>query len=266
MLGEWMVNSPDLKSNYTTLSGVELLQTAHAEIESLAHDFPNKIAYQDAVAASKLSFARLVPHSADVRRRLICEAVDHSERLWRQFPNQPMLAKHAIKGLSLLARSELDQFESEQAYELCMRAVALYEEAWKPSHDELWVACERAPLLELQIDVLVERNRFKDALIAIEELESTSRVLLEATQFKVYVLRSLFQAGLKRISIASLTCDEALDSKSRGDLVDLICSNRNVAGFMEDLRETSNRCWIPREVERLLVDEEDEVVSSDVEK
>ncbi len=255
ILAEWMVSSTKIKSTYTSLNGVELLQTAHAEIESLVRDFPSNISYQDAFASSKLHFALIVPHSADVRRRMICETVDHSEQLWRQFPDQPLLAKHAIRGLSILAKDELDQFNSEQAYTLWMRADALYTEAWKPSQDELWVTQERTPLLELEIDVLVDNNRFKDALIAIEELEHNYMVLLDAANFKTYILRSIFYSGLKRISIASLSCDYELDKKSRSRLVEFVLSHRNVAGFLKDLRGISTRDWIPSEVEMLLVEE-----------
>ncbi len=170
ILGEWLVNMPELRPASISLSGIELLESAHSDIETLSQKNPTKIEYLDALAATKLNIASLkFSANPDKCKQLTLEAVSISEKLWREHPDRPVLAKHAIRGYARIASYALLESENKLALEAYENGMRLFQSAWKPIENESWVLVDSCPVLDVWIDVLVANGKLEQALQSLDD-------------------------------------------------------------------------------------------------
>jgi serine/threonine protein kinase len=170
ILGDWLVSTPELRPASISLSGIELLENAHSDIERLSQKNPTKIEYLDALAATKLNIAILLYSSdPDKCKQLTTEAISISEKLWLDHPDRPVLAKHAIRGYARIASYLLLESEKELALAACESGMQLFNSAWRPIEDEAWVMQDISPVLVIWIEVLVANGKLEQALSLLDD-------------------------------------------------------------------------------------------------
>lgn len=152
--------------------GLPSIERALEEINALVADYPDDVDYVDYVDAqnaTKRSIVACVSTQNPKRAiQLLDEVIASSERLWRQFPDRPLLAKHAIGGGSCQSSVYIQFDDLPRAYETAMQAVALSDEAWGKLPEEGWIVEETAAIFEMAAFAMLMNGKHAGTLAMLK--------------------------------------------------------------------------------------------------
>ena len=253
IMGEWLVNMPELQPASLSTNGMELLEKAHADIEQLSQKKPAKVEYLDALAATKLSIARhLFSGDRDKCKRLTSEAVSISEKLWREHPDRPALAKHAITGYKTLASYALLESENELALAACENGMGLFQSAWKPIEDEIWVVEVICPVLDVWVDTLVANGKLEQALLVLDDLDRYLTVLRAEFPSRMYLRVLMLKDGFTRVDVLSQMGNQQAAQIELNRLVQVVDELKSQQGFLDEMRGMLQSRKLPDSIRTLL--------------
>ncbi len=250
-LGDTLVGAaPELREALPQLDVTTLYKQSLLIIESLADEYPENIDFLDALASAKTSNAIYNWRASPTRgKQLILVSIELSKRLWREHPDRPRLAKHAILGLAKLAEKELPTPEVSAAYNHCSESLQLLNEAWGHAANELWVLIEVGKVYDVWIEVLVLSEKWDQALVALDQRESILVSLCEKLTDRTPQLMRRVANGVQRIEILK-RCgrSDELIVQAKERLVEFIEDEKDQPGFYDALRDNPDNLKIPIEV------------------
>ncbi len=253
VLGEWLVSMPELRPASISISGIELLEKAHADIEQLSQKRPAKVEYLDAMAATKLSIAHhLFLGDQDKCKRLTSEAVVISEKLWREHPDRPAFAKHAIKGYAKMATYALLASENDLALAACENGMGLFQSAWKPIEDEIWVVQDICPTLAVSVDVLVANGKLEQALQVLDDLDHYLAILRAEFPLRMDLRIAMLTNGFTRIDVLSQMGNQQAAQTELNRLVQVVEESKSQQGFLDEMRGMLQSRKLPYSIRTLL--------------
>jgi len=258
LLAELLAREPKLRlasmpASEIPKSGIELLENAHVDIESLSQKNPTKVEYLDALAATKLTIAANISLT-DVNRckKLTTEAVLISESLWRAHPDRPIFAKHAIKGYSRMAANALLESDNKLALKICVKGRELFEWAWKPIEDEIWVLEEMCPVLNVWFEVMVANGKLEQALSVLDEIERYSAISRAEFPSKLELNLAVLNHGINRFDLLSQMGNQLAAQTELARLEQVIETFKSEKGLWEAAQLMFKKKELPVEIQSLL--------------
>ncbi|MCY2983614.1 MAG: hypothetical protein NTY15_08245 [Planctomycetota bacterium] len=236
ILGEWLVRMPELRPASISLSGIDLLENAHSDIERLSLRNPSKIEYLDAFAATKLNIANLISSAdPDKCKKLTLEAVSISEKLWREHPDRPVLAKHAIKGYARIASYAMLKSENKLALEAVENGGRLFRSAWKPIENESWVLVDFCPVLDVWIDVMVANGELEQALQFLDDSDRYLAIRRADFPLSLDLQMAVLNTGLSRYDVLSQMNNPRAAELELNRLVPIVQELKSQKGSLEEI-------------------------------
>jgi serine/threonine protein kinase len=252
LLAGWLVCNLDLKIASLPMNGMDLLEKSHLEIERLAHKYPEKIAYQDALAATKWMLGDYRDNQEPGKgKKLIAEAISVSETLWREHSDRPAFAKYAILGHSKLARYALKESDLQLALSEFTLGIELYKSAWQPIENELWVVETMCPVLDAWADVLVANQKWEQTLSILEKSDQQLELLLEELPMKATLCAAMIKNGLNRLEVQRALNNHQAASLEMDRLVQFVEKSKSQEGFFEAMQDVRMAKKLPEPIESL---------------
>jgi serine/threonine protein kinase len=253
ILGEILITNPEMKPATLSMSGIEMIESAHSDIEYLSRSHPTNVEYLDALAATKLSLAYYIfVEDPDKCRRVISEAVAISEKLWREHPDRPALAKHAIRGYSRIAGYALAESDNELAFSACKKGMELFQSALKPIDDELWVIEDACLLLDVWAGVLVTNGKLGEALLVFDELIRYLAIRLAESPLRSDLLAAMLNNRLDRYLVLCQIRNHQAAQTELNRLLQYVEESKPNPGFLEAVRRLREPNKLPASVRALL--------------
>ncbi len=140
------------------------------------------------------------------------------------------------------------------ALKTCDRAIQLFNKAWAPIQDEIWVMDDFCPLLEVQVDVLNASKKLEQALAVLDEFETFAATLRVKFPLHVGRLVTLIYIGLKRHSVLVQMGNEPAALEVENHLRSVVETSKGEIGFKDALRHVAKGTPLPESIQRLLVE------------
>ena len=253
LLAGWLIGNVDLKIDSLPVDGMDLLEQSHSDIEKLAKEFPESIAYMDALAATKWELGGYWDRNdLGEAKQLISEAISISEALWSKHADRPAFAKYAILGHSRLAGYALKESDLQLALSECTRGIELYDSAWQPIENELWVAETMCPVLDVWADVLVANEKWEQSLSILEKSDQQLEFLLEELPMKATLCAAMIKNGLVRLEVHRALNNHQAASLELDRLVQFVEKSKSQEGFFEAMQDVIHWRKPPEPIEALL--------------
>ncbi len=252
LLAGWLIGNADLKIDSLPVDGMDLLEQSHSDIEKLAQEFPESIAYMDALAATKWELGGYWDRNdLGEAKQLISEAISISEALWSKHPDRPAFAKYAILGHSRLAGYALKEPNLHLALSECTRGIELYDSAWLPIESELWVVEIMCPVLDQWAKVLVANEKWEQALSILEKSDQQLATLLEEFPTIASLGAATIKNGLIRRDVLGAMGNHQAAEMELNRLVQSVEKSKLQDGFMDAILDLKLERKLPEQIELL---------------
>jgi len=252
LLAGWLIGNVDLKIDSLPVDGMDLLEQSHSDIEKLAKEFPESIAYMDALAATKWELGGYWDRNdLGEAKQLISEAISISEALWSKHADRPAFAKYAILGHSRLAGYALKESDLQLALSECTRGIELYDSAWQPIESELWVVEIMCPVLDQWANVLVANEEWERALSILEKSDQQLATLLEEFPKVASFGAAIIKNGLIRKDVLGAMGNHQAAEMELNRLMQSVEKSKLQAGFFEAILDLKLQRKLPEQIELL---------------